>query len=137
MKECIYLCSGTNNALQPTSTHSCRSVRRPWIGQYVPVIVTSARSRERRRRIVLTFLSAWTLAVAAALAVTLYSLHIEDFDGLNNLWQIPFALPWFLIPLPALTGWSHEANAWVTAAMGMANGLLIAAWLWRGTPQHA
>jgi len=63
-------------------------------------------------------LVSWSLAVAGALAVTLDSLATEDIDGLNNILQIPFALPWFLLPLPGLTGWSNETDAWVTAGMG-------------------
>lgn len=84
----------------------------------------------------LVFLTMWSVAVAGALAVTLHSLNTDDFDGLNNLLQIPLALPWFLLPLPALTGWSHEVDAWAVAAMGWANGLLIAAWL-RRRARHA
>lgn len=61
--------------------------------------------------------------VGVALVVTLHSLRTEDFDGLNNLFQIPFALPWFLIPIGGI--WSHETDAWVAAGMGWFNGLLI------------
>lgn len=45
-----------------------------------------------------------------------------DFDGLNNILQIPLALPWFLTPSPA---WSHEGNACRDAAAGVLNALLI------------
>jgi hypothetical protein len=81
----------------------------------------------------------WSLLVGGALVATLYSLRTEDFDGLNNLFQIPFALPWFLVPIGGI--WSHETDAWIAAGMGWFNGLLILmflpAWLERrreGTP---
>ena len=77
----------------------------------------------------LVFLSVWTVAVTIALVVTLHSLDTDSFDGLNNLVQLPFALPWFLLPLPALFDWSHTADAWAAAAMGWVNGLIIAGWL--------
>lgn len=67
----------------------------------------------------------WCIAVAAALALTLRSLRHDAFDGLNNLFQIPFALPWFLLPLPALLGDSHQTDAWLTATMGWFNGWLL------------
>jgi hypothetical protein len=61
------------------------------------------------------------------------ALRAEPFDGLNNLFQIPFALPWFLIPIGGI--WSHETDAWIAAGMGWFNGLLILmflpAWLSR------
>ena len=45
------------------------------------------------------FFVIWTVAVGVALAITLRSLSTDDFDGLNNFWQIPFALPWFVLPV--------------------------------------
>ena len=42
---------------------------------------------------------AWAAATVAALLVTLPSLKHDNFDGLNNIYQIPLALPWFLIPI--------------------------------------
>lgn len=75
----------------------------------------------------------WSLCVGGALVATLHSLRAEPFDGLNNLFQIPFALPWFLIPIGGI--WSHETDAWIAAGMGWFNGLLILmflpAWLSR------
>lgn len=91
-----------------------------------------ALSGPERRTIVLGFLAVWSVLVIVALANTLASLKSSDFDGLNNLFQIPFALPWFLLPLPALTGWSHETDAWVVAGMGLLNGVLLAHWINRG-----
>lgn len=79
----------------------------------------------------LVFLAGWSLAVTGALAAMLHSLATDDFDGLNNIWQIPFALPWFLVPLPAITSWSYEADAWAVAVMGWMNGFLLAAWIRR------
>jgi hypothetical protein len=67
----------------------------------------------------------WLVAVTVALIVTLDSLREDDFDGLNNMLQIPFALPWFLLPVPAITGVGHIGDAWVTAGMGWLNGVLI------------
>jgi hypothetical protein len=73
------------------------------------------------------FLAAWSLMVAGALAATLSSLRTSDFDGLNNVLQLPLALPWALIPTPALTGWSHTTDAWAVALMGLVNGVILAA----------
>jgi hypothetical protein len=74
---------------------------------------------------------AWSIAVAIALVSTLNSLETDDFDGLNNLLQIPFALPWFLLPIGGI--WSHQVDAWIAAAMGWFNALLILLFLpeWR------
>ena len=71
---------------------------------------------------------AWTVCVIGALAVTLNSLSHDSFDGLNNLYQIPFALPWFLIPI---AGRDHVLDAWVTAAMGLVNAAVIYVWMSR------
>ena len=65
----------------------------------------------------------WAVAVAVALAVTLHRLRTDAFDGLNNLLQIPLALPWFLLPTGAI--WGHTVDAWVAAGMGWLNGLLV------------
>jgi hypothetical protein len=79
----------------------------------------------------------WCVLVAVALKATLDSLRVDDFDGLNNMAQIPFALPWFLIPIG--DAWSHETDAWVVAAMGWFNGLLILLFLpeWRRRRRRA
>jgi hypothetical protein len=65
----------------------------------------------------------WCSMVAVALSSTLDSLRSSSFDGLNNMFQLPFALPWLLIPVGAF--WSNETDAWIIAAMGWLNGLLI------------
>jgi hypothetical protein len=78
----------------------------------------------------MVFVVVWSVLVVAALIATLQSLHRNDFDGLNNIFQIPFALPWFLLPIPAFTH-SHVTDAWVTAGMGLVNGVVITAWLTR------
>jgi hypothetical protein len=70
-----------------------------------------------------TIAAVWSVAVAIALVSTLNSLGKDDFDGLNNMLQIPFALPWFLLPIGGI--WSHEVDAWIAAAMGWFNALLI------------
>lgn len=67
----------------------------------------------------------WSALVGAALMATLDSLRTDEFDGLNNVLQIPFALPWCLIPIG--DRWSHETDAWIVAGMGWFNGLLILA----------
>ena len=92
-------------------------------------MLTSAWSAAKSRRIAVGVVVVWSLAVAGALATTLHSLRTEDFDGLNNMSQVPFALPWFLLPLPAVTGWSYEADAWVVAGMGWLNGLILGLWI--------
>lgn len=69
--------------------------------------------------------AAWAIGTAAALVLTLASLSESSFDGLNNILQIPFALPWFLVPLPAIFNWSHQADAWGAAVMGWVNSALI------------
>jgi hypothetical protein len=82
-------------------------------------------------RLSLVVASLWSIAVAVALVGTLMSLARDDFDGLNNLLQIPFALPWLLIPIGGI--WSHETDAWIAAAMGWFNAALILIYLpeWR------
>ena len=87
--------------------------------------------RRRRWRLPLVFLATWSLMVASALAATLSSLRTSDFDGLNNVLQLPLALPWALIPTPARTGWTHTTDAWACALMGLANGMIIAAMMER------
>lgn len=66
----------------------------------------------------------WSLLVAAALLATLASLRTDDFDGLNNLLQLPLALPW-LIVMPLLPSSSHVVDAWTLAGFGWLNGLLL------------
>ena len=83
----------------------------------------------RDRLIAPIFFVVWSLLVAGALVSTLSSLRETAFDGLNNMLQIPLALPWSLLPLPGWADWSHETDAWVLAAMGWANGAIVALWL--------
>jgi hypothetical protein len=69
---------------------------------------------------------AWVALVAVGLVTTLHSLRHDDFDGLNNILQIPFALPWFLIPIATS---DHIRNAWMDAGFGLLNaGLLFHLW---------
>jgi hypothetical protein len=65
----------------------------------------------------------WTAFVVLGLIATLQSLAHDDFDGLNNMLQIPFAMPWFLLPVAGL--WSHEVDAWVVAGYGLLNAAII------------
>ena len=86
-----------------------------------------------RTRRALIVAGAWSVGVILALVVTLDSLAADDFDGLNNAFQIPFALPWFLLPLPAITQ-DHVADAWITAGMGLINAAIIFLWIARSRP---
>jgi len=71
------------------------------------------------------FAALWALGALVAFLVTLPAVHPgEDFDGLNNLWQIPFALPWFLLPYAAVTN-NHVVDAWIDFAMGLLNAGLL------------
>lgn len=70
------------------------------------------------RRFALAAATVYAAFVVIALLVTLRSLSAEDFDGLNNMLQIPLALPWWIVvPAP----WGHTADAWVTAVLGLMN----------------
>jgi hypothetical protein len=89
----------------------------------------AATPRETRIHVI-AFLAVWSSLVAGAFVVTLRSLNGTDFDGLNNFWQIPLALPWFMLPIGMLTR-SHQTDAWIAAGMGWANGVIIAAWIRR------
>lgn len=77
---------------------------------------------QRLSRTALVASLAWAAATLVALVVTLASLREDDFDGLNNMLQVPFALPWWLV-VPALP--SHFADALVTAGLGLLNGVLL------------
>ena len=74
-------------------------------------------------RVSLAAASLWSVGVALALAATLSSLRSSGYDGLNNMFQIPLALPWLFIPIGG--SGSHEADAWIAAAMGWLNAVLI------------
>ncbi len=67
------------------------------------------------KRLPLVAAAVYATLVVVALIVTLRSLSTEDFDGLNNMLQIPLALPWWVV-VPAPT--SHKADALVTAGLG-------------------
>ncbi len=83
-----------------------------------------------RRRIALIVTALWILGVAVALWGTLESLSHSSFDGLNNMFQIPFALPWFVLPIPALVH-NHQTEAWIDAGWGCLNAFLIYTWISR------
>lgn len=69
------------------------------------------------------FPALWALGTVGALTVTLRSLRNDDFDGLNNFLQLPFALPWGMLPTAIVT--THYQDAWVLAAMGLLNAFLL------------
>jgi hypothetical protein len=104
-----------------------RSTRPPC--QSVPVL-PQRQPRARPWLPVVSFLG-WCAMVAGALIATLDSLRTSDFDGLNNILQLPLALPWCLLPLPGTAGWSHEADAWLLAGMGWLNGAILGLWVRR------
>lgn len=66
--------------------------------------------------------------VGIALVFTLRSLAVDDFDGLNNLFQLPLALPWVIAPLG---GTDHVQNAYIFAGFGALNAVLLYLWLRR------
>jgi len=69
----------------------------------------------------------WCSLVAVALVWTLQGISpSHPFDGLNNMFQIPFALPWFLLPIGVQ---SQKTDAWIAAAQGGLNGVLILVFL--------
>ena len=77
---------------------------------------------QRIDRVAAAAAACWAALVVAALVVTLHSLATHDFDGLNNAYQIPLALPWWLvIPYPG----SHLRDAWVTAGIGLVNAGIV------------
>jgi hypothetical protein len=72
--------------------------------------------------------SLWIAGTIVALLSTLHSLRIEEFDGLNNILQIPFALPWFLLPIGTS---NHFLDAYMVSLMGLANAGILNRWLRR------
>ena len=83
--------------------------------------------RRPRRPILIAGL--WAVGTLVALAHTLPAVQPgKDFDGLNNLLQIPFALPWFLLPLGTT---DHVRDAWVAGLLGVLNSALLFLWLRR------
>jgi hypothetical protein len=79
--------------------------------------------------------AAWAVGTTVALIVTLPAVQPDkDFDWLNNMFQIPFALPWFLLPIGSR---DHVRDAWVTAGFGCLNSVLVHFWvLWRSKEQR-
>jgi hypothetical protein len=78
--------------------------------------------RQRLDRVAAWCGGIWAVLAFGALLQTLRSLDTSGFDGLNNMLQVPFSLPWWLvIPAPS----SHFADAWLTFAMAMVNAVLI------------
>lgn len=98
---------------------------RPTVATLEAMATTSTNPGILRRHVPAFCAGLWCCAVSVALLATLSSLDDDSFDGLNNLFQVPFALPWFLLPLPAWFDWSSAADAWAVAAMGWLNGLLL------------
>lgn len=94
--------------------------------------MTRARPDSSPRKIEVLLPLGWALGTVAVLPVTLHSLRTTDFDGLNNILQIPFALPWFLLPTGAVL--SLTQDAWVAAGEGLLNAGLLALWLRRRRP---
>lgn len=73
-------------------------------------------------RLAIAAATLWVLLVTIGLVTTLQSLSDDGFDGLNNMLQVLFALPWWLVvPAP----WSHTVDAWVTAGLGVVNAGLV------------
>ena len=64
---------------------------------------------------------AYLVLVALALLGTLASLERDGFDGLNNLAQLVLGLPWTVTP----RGANHATNAYIDAACGAFNALLL------------
>ena len=82
----------------------------------------SVDSGDDKSRIAAVVAMVWLVFVAVGLVTTLKSLRHDDFDGLNNMLQVPLALPWWLV-VPSL--WGHTVDAWVTAGLGTVNAGLI------------
>lgn len=85
------------------------------------------------RRLAGVIAALWVLGTVLALMGTLQSLSHDSFDGLNNAVQIPFALPWFVLPVPALVR-NHRIEAWIDAGWGCLNAALIYWWVARRPP---
>lgn len=69
------------------------------------------RIRDDTRRLAAAVAGVWEMC-GPALVSTLSSLAEHDVDGLNNIWQFPFASPWILRPIEPS---SHVLNVWVAA----------------------
>jgi hypothetical protein len=88
---------------------------------------------ERRRYSALcvewTVPALWVVATVLALASTLHSLRTDDFDGLNNIYLLPLALPWCVVPIPSFFGLTYSGESWVLAVMAVYNAVLAHHWL--------
>ncbi|WP_035955276.1 WD40 repeat domain-containing protein [Parafrankia sp. EUN1f] len=67
--------------------------------------------------------------VGLAAKGTLHSLAHDDFDGLNNATQIPFALPWLFLGFPFDLDPASVEGVCFLACCGVFNALLFYAWL--------
>jgi ABC-type sugar transport system permease subunit len=67
------------------------------------------------------FALAYLLLVAIALGLALRSLDKQEFDGLNNLFQVLLALPWAISP----RGSDHVLSAYIDAGCGALNAALL------------
>lgn len=63
---------------------------------------------------------AWAVATLVALAASLSTLGRGDFDGLDNMAQLPLAFPWLLVVRTTGAG-----GPWVLAALGLVNACAI------------
>ena len=64
----------------------------------------------------------YALAVLGALLSTLHSLSTQDYDGLNNILQIPLGLPWVIL-VPSFD--DTRVDAFVFASLGWLNAALL------------
>lgn len=86
------------------------------------------REGRRRRRLSLAFRVCaavavlWALGAVFAYEATVTSIENGAFDGLNNLYQIPFAFPWWF---EQSAGPDHIANARSDLSLGLLNAALI------------
>lgn len=78
------------------------------------------------RRVALVVSGLWIFGTVIALVTTLPSLKHDDFDGLNNMLQIPFAVPWILLPMGTR---DHVLDAWVTVGFGLVNAGILFWWI--------
>lgn len=90
--------------------------------------------RAQGRRPIVWISVTWPALCVLAFVVTYISLQHDDFDGLNNMFQVPLALPWFFLGGSS----SHEVNAWVDLGFGLLNvAIFDAVWLYRSRRRSA
>ena len=63
---------------------------------------------------------------------TLHSLATYDLDGLNNLFLLPFAFPWLLLPVGNVL--THQQAAWLFAGEGVLNAVILRNQMRKRTP---